>query len=441
MAAALQSNHQKLVNLTRLLTSYVNNGRHHQALTLFSQMFAAPDLVLDPFAFPLALKSSAALRLPSSIASLHTHSLKSGLLSNPFISSSLVDAYGKCVSLADARQAFDESPQRNAVVWNAMISLYSHANDIANALKLLEVMDVPSTESSYNPIIAALSESEDSSGRAMEFYERMRASGLRPNLMTLLALLPVCLTIGSLSSIKEIHCYGFRSCIDRNAHLGSMLVEAYGRCGCLVYAREVFDQMPDRDVVVWSSMVSAYAFHGDAGNAMHVFREMEADGVHPDGIMFLAVLKACSHAGLADDALRYFEVITKVHGLEAGSDHYSCLVDVMSRAGRVWEGYEILVNMPVKATARAWGALLGACRKYGDVKLAEIAAKELFAIEPENSGNFMLLANTYAAVGRFEEAEKIRREMEERRVKRPPGSSWVMSRKDVGYGAQRECHL
>ncbi|KAH0450288.1 hypothetical protein IEQ34_020980 [Dendrobium chrysotoxum] len=436
MTITLQSSHQKLVKLTKLLTSYVNNGRHHQALTLFSQMFAAPDLALDPFAFPLALKSSAALRLPSTVASLHTHSLKSGFLSNPFISSSLVDAYGKCASLTDARQVFDESSERNAVVWNAMISLYSHSNDIANALKLFELMDVPSTESSYNPIIAALSESEDSSGRAIEFYNRMRASGLRPNLMTLLALLPVCLSLGSLSSIKEIHGYGFRSCIHRNAHLGSMLVEAYGRCGCLVYARNVFDHLSDRDVVVWSSMVSAYAFHGHANNAMHVFREMESNAVRPDGIMFLAVLKACSHAGLADDALRYFEVITKVHGLEAGSDHYSCLVDVMSRAGRVCEAYDILMNMPVKATAKAWGALLGACRKYGEVKLAEIAARELFAIEPENSGNFMLLANTYAAAGRFEEAERLRRLMEERRVMRAPGSSWVLSRDDMPYSAQ-----
>ncbi|XP_020690867.1 putative pentatricopeptide repeat-containing protein At1g03510 isoform X2 [Dendrobium catenatum] len=409
MTTTLQSSHQKLVKLTKLLTSFVNNGHHHQALTLFSQMFAAPDLALDPFAFPLALKSSAALRLPSTVASLHTHSLKSGFLSNPFISSSLVDAYGKCASLTDARQVFDESSERNAVVWNAMISLYSHSNDITNALKLFELMDVPSTESSYNPIIAALSESEDSS---------------------------VCLNVGSLSSIKEIHGYGFRCSIHRNAHLGSMLVEAYSRCGCLVYARNVFDELSDRDVVVWSSMVSAYAFHGHANNAMHVFREMESNAIRPDGIMFLAVLKACSHAGLADDALRYFEVITKVHGLEAGSDHYSCLVDVMSRAGRVCEAYEILMNMPVKATAKAWGALLGACRKYGEVKLAEIAARELFAIEPENSGNFMLLANTYAAAGRFEEAERLRRLMEERRVMRARGSSWVLSRDHMAYGAQ-----
>lgn len=254
--------------------------------------------------------------------------------------------------------------------------------------------------------------------------------------MTLLALLPVCLRTGSLSSIKEIHGYGVRNCVPKDAHLGSMLVEAYGRCGCLIYARQVFDEVSDRDVVVWSSMISAYAFHGDAGNAMHIFQQMESNSVRPDGIMFLSVLKACSHAGLPDDALKYFESITKFYGVEASSDHYSCLVDVLSRTGRLREAYEIILNMPVKATAKAWGALLGACRNYKEVKLAEIASTELFAIEPENSGNFLLLANTYSAVGRFVEAEKVRREMEERRVKRPPGSSWVLSRKDLSYLAR-----
>ncbi|KAG0494941.1 hypothetical protein HPP92_005935 [Vanilla planifolia] len=434
MTATFQANYRRLVKLTKLLSSYVNDGRHRQALVLFSQMLAADDLAVDPFVFPLALKSSAALGLRQCVASLHAYQLKSGYLpNNHFISSSLVDSYGKCDAIADARQVFDESHERNAIVWNAMISLYAHSNDVERALTLFELMDVPPTEASFNPIMAALSESNCSSSRAMKFYERMRALGLRPNLITLLALLPLCVSVGSLGSIKEIHGYGIRDCIISHSHLGSGLVEAYGRCGCLVYARKVFDEMTHRDVVVWSSMVSAYAFHGDAGNAMHMFHLMGSDGIHPDGIMFLSVLKACSHAGLADAALRYFEVLTKVHGVEAGSDHYSCLVDVVSRAGRLKEAYEIIVSMPVQATVKAWGALLGACRNFGEVGLAEVAARELFAIEPENSGNFILLANTYAAAGRFKEAEMIRREMEERCVKRAPGSSWVLSRKGLAF--------
>ncbi|PKA54471.1 Putative pentatricopeptide repeat-containing protein [Apostasia shenzhenica] len=437
MTTAIRGNHQRLLSLTQLLTSYVRHGRNHQALALFSQMFSAPDLALDAFAFPLALKSSAALGLPRAVASLHSHTLKSGIFSNPFLASSLVDAYGKCASIGDARQLFDESPQRNAIVWNAMISLYANSKDVAGAMELFQLMDVPPTEASYNSIIAAMAESGDGLIPAIAFYEKMRLAGLRPNLITVLALLPACVKLGSLNSIKEIHGYAIRISIHSDPHLGSGLVEAYGRCGSLIYARQIFDETTNRDVVVWTSMVSAYAFHGDAGNAMCVFRRMESGGVVPDGIMLLSVLKACSHAGLAGDAVRYFEVMTKEYRVETGSEHYSCLVDVVSRAGRLEDAYEIIVKMPVRATATAWGALLGACRKYGEVKLAEIAARELFEIEPENTGNFLLLANTYAAAGRFEEAERVRRELEERRVKRAPGSSWVLSRRDFACGHPR----
>ncbi|XP_038981685.1 putative pentatricopeptide repeat-containing protein At1g03510 [Phoenix dactylifera] len=425
----LRNSHQRLLAYTKLLTSYVNQGHHHQALTLFSQLFSSPDLALDPYAFPLALKSSAALHLPHSVALIHAHAVKAGLLSNPFVASALVDSCGKCISITSARQLFEECPQRNVVVWNAMISLYSRSNDITNALRLFELMDVTPTESSYNSIIASLAESDDGSSRALGFYRRMQGSGLKPNLITVLALLPACVSIGSLNLIKEVHGFAMRHHIQLHSHLSSGLVEAYGRCGCLIDARKIFDQMPERDVVAWSSMISAYAFHGNARIMMSLLQKMERDSVRPDGIMFLSVLKACSHAGLADDALEYFELMTKHYGVEAGSDHYSCLVDVLSRAGRLNDAHEVLQGMPVKATAKAWGALLGACRNHGEVGLAEIAGRALFEIEPENAGSFVLLSSIYAAAGKYEEAERVRRQMEERGVKRMPGSSWFISRK------------
>lgn len=309
-----------------------------------------------------------------------------------------------------------------------MISLYSHSNDVASAVRLFDMMDVPPTVSSYNCVIAALAESEGGSSRALDLYGRMRASGMTPNLITVLALLPACVGVGALSSIKEIHGFAFRINIHKHVQVGSGIVEAYGRCGCLVNARRVFDLMPQRDVVLWSSMVSSYAFHGQADIAMLTLKQMESDNVRPDWIMFLGVLKACSHAGLTDNALHFFDLMTKHYGIEACSEHYSCLVDVLSRAGRLRDAYDVIQGMPMKATPKAWGALLAACRNYGEVELAEIASQALFEIEPENSGNFLLLANSYAGAGRYEEAEKVRREMIERGVnRRGPGSSWVIS--------------
>ncbi|KAJ9140321.1 hypothetical protein P3X46_030981 [Hevea brasiliensis] len=359
------SNYLRLISWTKQLTSHVNQGLHRQALALFRHMQTSLALSLDPCVFPLLLKSCSAIHRPQLGTAVHSHAVKMGLLSNPFVACALVDVHG-----------------------------------------------LPGVE--------------DGSSKAIAFYRQMRELGLKPNLITLLALLPACVGLAALSLIEEIHGYSIRNGIDPHPQLRSGLVDAYGRCGCLINATNVFHSMKERDVVAWSSLISAYALLGEARSALQIFRQMEMAKVCPDDITFLAVLKACSHAGLADEALDYFSRMQEDYGLQANSDHYSCLVDVLSRAGRLNEAYKVIREMPVKVTAKAWGALLGACRTYGEVELAEIAGRALFEIEPDNPANYVILARIYASVGRHEEAQRMRREMTERGVKVAPGSSWVV---------------
>ncbi|XP_021756707.1 putative pentatricopeptide repeat-containing protein At1g03510 [Chenopodium quinoa] len=427
MNYSYNSNFLRLLSYTKQLTSHVNQGRHNQALSLFYHIHSALALPLDPYVFPLTLKSCSALHCPLLGTSIHAHLTKSSLLPNPFVASALVDFYGKCVSLVSARQLFDEIPLRNDVVWNVMISLYAHSNNVSLALGLFESMDVAPNISTFNSIIDGLSRLDDGCYMALAFYRRMQDFGLRANFITALALLSACAGGGALKLIREIHGYSMRNNIDPNPQLRSCLVEAYGRCGCADYAYCIFCSMKERerDVVAWSSLISAYALHGEARKALDIFHEMEDAKVKPDGITLLGVLKACSHAGLADEAKGYISRMQEVYGVEITSDHYSCLVDVLSRAGKLYEAYDVLTKMPVKATAKAWGALLGACRTYGEVDLAEGAGRALFEIEPNNAANYVLLARIYASAGRYEEANKLRIEMKERRVKIAPGSSWV----------------
>ena len=307
-----------------------------------------------------------------------------------------------------------------------MISLYVHSHEVGSALQMFQAMDIMPNESTFNSIIAGLAGSDDGSVKAIAFYRKMLELGLKPHLITLLALLPASVGVAALNLIKEIHGYAIRNDIVSHPQLSSGLVEAYGRCGCLMHSHNVFWKMKERDVVAWSSLISAYAFHGQARDALEIFKQMESAQVQPDGITFLGVLKACSHAGLADEALFYFNRMHKDYSVEPNSDHYSCLVDVLSRAGRLHEAYEVIREMPVKVTAKAWGALLGACRNFGELKLAEIAARALSEIEPDNAANYVLMAKMYASVGRQEEAQKMRREMKERGVKATTGSSWVV---------------
>ncbi|KAF5182754.1 Pentatricopeptide repeat-containing protein [Thalictrum thalictroides] len=417
-----------LLAYTKLLAAHVNNAQHEKALVLFQSMHANPSLQLDSFVYPLALKSCSALNLPQLGISIHTHTLKSCFLTtSPFVSCALIDMYGKCVSVNLARKLFDEIPERNVVVWNSMISLYLSSNDVDMAMQLFEVIDGEPNASSFNSIIAALLKLDDGRSKALGFYRRMEHFGVKPNEITILALLHACVGVAALNLIKEIHGYSFRNEFDSRLQLSSGLIEVYGQCGCLRNARYVFERIPEKDVVAWSSMVSAYALHGEAENALSIFREMELARVWPDEIAFLGVLKACAHGGLADEALRYFARMRNYYRLEASSQHYACLVDVLGRAGRLYEAYDIIRKMPMKATAKAWGALLAACRSYKEVELAEIAGNVLFEIEPNNAANYVLLASIYAGVGRFADAERVRREMKTRGVKSLRGGSWVIS--------------
>ncbi|OEL31020.1 putative pentatricopeptide repeat-containing protein [Dichanthelium oligosanthes] len=400
-------------------------------------MLSAPDLPppTDPsftHVFPLAIKSATALRVPCAAASFHALAAKCGLLSSPFFSSALIASYGAGAGASHepARRLFDELPARNAVVWSAMISVHVRSGDIEAAASALDAMDVAPTASCFNTVIAAVAESREHPARAIEVYRHMRRVGVAPSFITLLALVPACTAMGALTAIKEVHGFAVRHGMSARSHIGSSLIEAYGRCGSLAGAQRVFDQVQDRDVVVWSSLVSAYAFHGRADVAMSLLRHMkDQDDIRPDSIMFLSLLAACAHSGHADDALKYFDVLTKRYGVEACRDHYSCLVDVLGRAGRLHQAYELIQTMPVKVTAKAWGALLAGCRKYGEVSLAEAAGRALFEIEPDNAGNFVSLANIYSGRGMHEDAERVRREMEQRGVQRLPGSSWMIHHK------------
>ncbi|CAI9108001.1 OLC1v1007506C1 [Oldenlandia corymbosa var. corymbosa] len=434
MASSYSSNYLRLLSYTKTLTSHVNNGRHHEALSLFHHIHSSLSLSLDPFIFPLALKSCSSLNSPYLGISIHALTYKHSFLTNPYVASALLIMYGKCISIPSARKLFDEIPQRNEVVWNSMISLYAASKNISAALELFGVMDVKPSASSFNSIMAGflldcVEDDIDGCYKAIDFYRQMLKMGLSPNLITVLALLKACLGLAELSLIKEIHGYSIRNGIDPNMQFRSGLVEAYGRCGDLKTADEVFQQMKEDDVpdvVAWSSLISAHALQGDARNALKIFERMEMANVKPDKITFLAVLKACSHAGLPDEARMYFSRMHNQYGLEAGSDHYACLVDVLSRAGRLHEAYDLIRQMPVKASVKAWGALLAACRSYGEVELGEIAGRALLEMEPENPANYVILGRLYTSAGRRREAEELRREMKERGLKVSPGSSWTM---------------
>lgn len=156
------------------------------------------------------------------------------------------------------------------------------------------------------------------------------------------------------------------------------MISMYSKCGCLRSAREVFDKMSVRNLVTWTSMIGGYRMHGDFRSAFELFMRMLDDGLEPDEFVFTEVLGACSHAGMVEPGLEWFKAMELQYRVKPGLKHYTCVVDMLGRAGRVDEAEKLVLSMDVEPDNALWRALLAACRVYGKVEIAERVEKRLY---------------------------------------------------------------
>jgi len=183
--------------------------------------------------------------------------------------------------------------------------------------------------------------------------------------------------------------------------------------------------MHEQNIVLWNAMIAGYAMHGCSKEALQLFGQMQNCSTNPDHLTFLSVLSACRHRGLVDDGWQYFNNMTENYGIVPTMDHYSCMVDLLGRAGLLNEAENFINQMPMKPDACVWEPLLGACRIHNNVELGECVAGHLFELDPTNAAHYVLLSNMYAAVGRWDGIEKVRNMMRDRSVKKMPGCSWI----------------
>ncbi|XP_020236898.1 putative pentatricopeptide repeat-containing protein At3g11460, mitochondrial [Cajanus cajan] len=308
------------------------------------------------------------------------------------VANSLVTMYVRCGEVELARHVFDEMSVKDLITWNAMISGYAQNG---HARSVLEV------------------------------YSEMKLSGVRADAVTLLGVLSACANLGAQGIGREVEREMERCGFGCNPFLRNALVNMYARCGNLTRAREVFDCLVEKSVVSWTAIIGGYGIHGRGEVAVELFDEMVESGVRPDETVFVTVLSACSHAGLTDKGLDYFEEMKMKYGLKPGPEHYSCVVDLLGRAGRLEEAMDLIKSMKVRPDGAVWGALLGACKIHKNVELAELAFKHVVELEPMNIGYYVLLSNIYTDVNNLEGVLKVRVMMRERKLRKDPGCSYV----------------
>ncbi|KAK1318159.1 Pentatricopeptide repeat-containing protein [Acorus calamus] len=390
---------RSLIAWNALISGYSQNGHDEEALALFSSMrgegFSA---TFNRTALLAVLKSSSAVQSVVLSRQLHALALKAGLHCDDHVVNSLIDAYGKCGFIEDARMVFDENPFGDIVAFTSMITVYAQFGWGEEALKL---------------------------------YVNMLKGGHEPDGFACSSALNACTTLSAYEQGKQIHARILKSGFIHDIFAGNALVNMYAKCGSVEDAGVAFSEIPERGVVSWSAMIGGLAQHGRGEEALEVFREMLEEEVAPNHITLTSVLCACNHAGLVSEAEEFFDTMERRFAIERTGEHYACMIDVLGRAGRLDEAVRLVETMPFEANSAVWGALLGAARIHKDPALANQAAERLLSLEPEKSGTHVLLANVYASAGMWGDVARVRRAMRECGVKKEPGMSWVEAKDEV----------
>ncbi|XP_020095092.1 pentatricopeptide repeat-containing protein At2g21090-like [Ananas comosus] len=355
----------------------------------------------------------------------HAHVLALGFAPSVVVSGALLTAYAKCRLLGHARKVFDEMPVRDVLAWTALVHGYSTSGDLVSACKLFDQMPSRNTIS-WTALIGGLNRNGEPY-EALDMFRKMMYQCVRPDQFTFSSTLCACAATASLTQGKQIHGYVLRSKFNPNSIVLSSLVDMYSKCGDLLRARWVFEltHYSKRDTVLWNTIISALGHHGHGKEAIKLFDEMVKCGRKPDANTFVVLLTSCSHSGLVEEGVRFFESMAKIHGVVRQEDHYVCLVDLLGRNGRFKEAMEWLAKEPCRSSARARNALLGACRVHGNVELGKQVAEQLIELEPNSSAKYVLLSNMYAEDGNWEHVEKLRGLMEESQVRKERASSWI----------------
>lgn len=417
------------ISWSAMIARYAQNGYHDEAWELFLQMVKdgpKPNISC----FSCVLSTLASLEALKAGTAIHGYGIKLGIEGDVFVSSSLLDLYCKCKKTKEGRLVFDSILEKNVVSWNSMVNGYSLNGQMEEAKKLFENMPIRNSVS-WSAIIAGYLECEEFS-KVFELFNEMLVTGETPNKSAFSSVLRTCASIASLEKGKDLHGKVVKLGIQYDVFVGTALVDMYAKSGDIESSKKVFDKMPEKDEISWTVLIQGLAESGFAKESLSLFKEMERTSlIIPNDLMLLSILFACSHAGLVDKGCQYFNAMETVYRVKPKGRHYTCLVDMLSRSGRLTEAEDFINSMPFQPETNAWAALLSGCKLYRNEEIAERTARKLCKQAEKNSAGYVLLSNIYASAGRWMDVSKIRKLMKEKGLKKSRGFSWIEVRNQV----------
>ncbi|KAL6344265.1 hypothetical protein AAG906_037830 [Vitis piasezkii] len=480
---------KSLVSWNSLIAGYSHNGCDQKATLLYERMISESNLKPDAVTFANVVPAYARLANLRRIQSIHTFIVKKGLDmdGDVVLGTAMVDAYGKCLDIKAAKSLFSGIKKPNTATWNAMIAgnnLNHHADE--SMLLFLEMLQskvfpdaitmvmlfqscgeigslkqgtmvhcyclskgfsphltvgnaiidmymrfgcVKSSQLLFNEMSLKNVVTWNTMLLGIVFCQMQSENQYKPDSVTMISFIQASAAILTSCGAEIAHGFIAKLGLDSETLVMNSLIDAYAKTGFIEKARSLFMQMGNlRDQSSWNIMIAGCGMNGQGREACELVSHMEEDGYRPNSTTFTSLLSSCSHSGLIEEGCWYFDMMMRKYKIQPGLEHWTCIIDMYARAGRLEEAYQLIENGLHKNSDgdalwncdAVWGALLSACRMNMNMELGLLAGEKLLKLAPDNCGYQTLLSNLYASGKRWDEKAKLRREFEDRRLMKKP---------------------
>ncbi|KAL6603498.1 hypothetical protein ACP70R_043859 [Stipagrostis hirtigluma subsp. patula] len=389
--------HNDVILWSFMISRYAQSYQNEQAFEMFLRMRQS-SVVPNEFSLSGVLQACANIAFLDLGKQIHNLAIKLGHESELFVGNALMDLYAKCRNMKSSLEIFSSLRDANEVSWNTII--------------------VGFCQSGFGE-------------EALSVFREMRAEQIFSTQVTYSSVLRACASTASIKHAVQIHSLVEKSTFNNDTIVSNSLIDTYAKCGCIREASKVFEALKECDVVSWNAIISGYALHGHATHALELFSRMNKSKIKPNDVTFVALLSVCSSTGLVSQGLSLFDSMRINHGIRPSMEHYTCIVRLLGRAGRLNDALKFIGDIPSAPSAMIWRALLSSCVVHKSTALGRFAAEKVLEIEPEDETTYVLLSNMYAAAGSLDQVALLRKSMRNIGVKKEPGLSWVEIKGEV----------
>jgi pentatricopeptide repeat protein len=325
---------RNIVSWTILIMAYAQDGVGEEALKLFGQM-QREGIKMDQLIFSSVLKACTDIGDLQSGKQIFALIIKIGFGLNVSVGNALVTLHAKCGSIEDACKVFDGMPDRNIVSWTAMLSGYAQ-----NGLE----------------------------EEAVSLFSEMLLASVKPNHFTFATVLQACAGKGCVEQAKKVHAHTIVTGFESHVTVGNALVSVYAKCGCIEDACKVFNEIPERNIVSWNSMIGGYTQHGDGENAFRLFCQMQQEGTKPDEFTLASVLSVCATLAVLEQGKFVHAYIIK-SGFERNVAVVNALLTMYAKCGSIADAHRVFEKISERNVV-SWTAMIAGYSQHGNGKKA-----------------------------------------------------------------------